>query len=98
MTRSPSTSRPRPAADVRSGSAARRSCFRIGTALEERIADIGPGAFATFARDNPVFMATTRRRAISYWNAYYRDVYRTPDDCPCFRALEAIQAASDLAA
>jgi hypothetical protein len=44
---------------------------------------------AAFVRENPAFMATTRRRAISYWHCYHR----TPElkSYPAIQALDAME-------
>ncbi len=44
---------------------------------------------AAFVRENPAFMATTRRRAISYWNCYHR----TPElqSYPAIQALDKME-------
>lgn len=47
--------------------------------------------YSQFALENPAFMATTRRRATSYWNCYHRG--RFPKLCayPAIAALDAIE-------
>ena len=66
----------------------------IGRAVEDQISTLGVRPFVNFARENPNFMETTRRRAISYWDCYYRNVYKTLEEYPCFRALQTIRTAS----
>ncbi len=51
------------------------------------------GQFADFVRENPGFMATTRRRAISYWDCYHRSRFPALRSYPAWIALEAIDAA-----
>lgn len=48
-----------------------------------------------FARQNPAFMQTTMRRAISYWNAYHRGVDRSWRDAPGWLALRRIEAGGE---
>jgi hypothetical protein len=45
---------------------------------------------AQFAIDNPSFMATTRRRVVSYWHCYYRRRCPSLTDYPAHIALESI--------
>lgn len=66
----------------------------IGEAVEDQISKFGATQFVNFARENPVFMETTRRRAISYWDCYHRSAYRNLVEYPCYRALQSINAAS----
>ena len=66
----------------------------IGRAVEDQISSLGVTPFVNFARENPNFMETTRRRAISYWDCYYRIVYKDLKEYPCFRALHAIRTAA----
>ncbi|KQV48479.1 hypothetical protein ASC95_21355 [Pelomonas sp. Root1217] len=47
--------------------------------------------FADFAMQNPKFMATTRRRATSYWDCYYRSCFPTLQTYPAIAALNAIE-------
>jgi len=47
--------------------------------------------FRAFARENPAFMATTRRRATSYWDCYYRMGFPTLQTYPAVLALNEIE-------
>ena len=47
--------------------------------------------FRAFARENPAFMATTRRRATSYWDCYYRMGFPTLQTYPAVFALNEIE-------
>lgn len=51
-------------------------------------------AYADFASENPAFMATTTRRAVSYWNEYHRRQYPQKDTYPALLTLSAIGAAA----
>ncbi len=66
----------------------------IGTAVEDQILKVGAQPFINFARENRAFMETTRRRSISYWDCYYRNVYKNLVEYPCYRALQSIHASS----
>jgi hypothetical protein len=54
------------------------------------ISDASSAQFTEFARENPAFMATTRRRVVSYWDCYYRSRFPTLQSYPPFIALDAI--------
>lgn len=66
---------------------------QVGKAVEERITELGVQPFLNFARENTDFIETTRRRATSYWDCYYRNEYKTLEDFPCYRAIHAIRSA-----
>lgn len=55
------------------------------------ISDASSAQFADFVRENPAFMATTRRRVTSYWACYYRSRFPALQSYPAFVALEAIE-------
>ena len=55
------------------------------------ISDASAPLFSEFVRENPAFMATTRRRVVSYWDCYYRSRFPTLQGYPAFIALEAIE-------
>jgi len=46
---------------------------------------------AEFVTDNPSFMATTRRRVVSYWHCYYRRDFPTLQEYPAHVALELVE-------
>lgn len=66
----------------------------IGKVIEERMATMGIQAFVDFAKENPGFVQTTRRRAISYWDCYYRCDYPRMQDFPSYRTVQRILSAS----
>lgn len=51
----------------------------------------GPERLAAFAQENPQFMATTRRRATSYWHCYHRGRFPALQAYPATVALDAIE-------
>lgn len=55
---------------------------------------LDPDSLHALVRDNPAFFATTRCRAISYWNCYHRDRYRNYHDCPPVKTLDAVMMAA----
>jgi hypothetical protein len=66
----------------------------IAWKIEAALAGAPLTTYAAFARQNPAFMATTTRRAISYWNEYYRRQYPFKDTYPALMALSAIGGAA----
>ena len=65
----------------------------IGKVVETQMTKLGLQPFLDFARENPNFVQTTRRRATSYWACYYRSDYKTLADYPCYRAVQTICSA-----
>lgn len=65
--------------------------IEIVEAIAAAVSDADPEPLSAFARENPDFMATTRRRATSYWDCYYRRRFPTLQSYPAFVALEAIE-------
>ncbi len=49
-------------------------------------------ALARYLRDNPAYMAALERRAVSYWNCYYRGRYPVWEDYPGRRTMAALRA------
>ena len=61
---------------------------RIGAALPAW----NTPALARYLRENPAHVATLERRAVSYWNCYYRDEYPVWEAYPGRRAMAALRA------
>lgn len=66
----------------------------IGKIIEEHMAVTGIQPYIDFAKENPGFVETTRRRTISYWDCYYRSDYRRMQEFPCYRAVQRIISAA----
>ncbi|MGK5058695.1 hypothetical protein ACQ4WY_17325 [Janthinobacterium sp. LB2P49] len=49
-------------------------------------------ALARYLRENPAYVETLERRAVSYWNCYYRRRYPAWEDYPGCRAMAALRA------
>lgn len=49
-------------------------------------------AWQRFAASNPDYVATTRRRAISYWDCYHRAAYPNMADYPALRLIKNVSA------
>ena len=64
----------------------------IGAALPAWNAD----ALARYLRENPAYLATLERRAVSYWSCYYRGQYPAWDCYPGRRTMAALRALQQL--
>ncbi|WP_143450261.1 hypothetical protein [Janthinobacterium sp. BJB446] len=53
-------------------------------------------ALARYLRENPAYVDTLQRRAVSYWNCYYRRRYPVWKDYPGRRAMAALRALQQL--
>ena len=53
-------------------------------------------ALARYLRENPAYVATLERRAVSYWNCYYRAQYPVWDAYPGCRVMAALRGLQDL--
>lgn len=62
----------------------------IVEAVAELLPTADPAHLAAFVAENPAFMATTRRRAVSYWNCYYRQRYPDLRHYPGVVALDGL--------
>ena len=51
---------------------------------------VGP-AYRDFVADNPRYMVTLEKRAVSYWDCYCRDQYPRMQDYPGIRALSLLR-------
>lgn len=65
---------------------------RIGAALPAWNAQ----ALARYLRENPAYVDTLQRRAVSYWNCYYRRRYPVWKDYPGRRAMAVLRALQQL--
>ena len=65
---------------------------RVGAALPAWNAQ----ALARYLRDNRAYVATLERRAVSYWNCYYRCQYPVWEEYPGRRAMAALRALQEL--
>ncbi|MCX2863918.1 hypothetical protein OOZ63_18995 [Paucibacter sp. PLA-PC-4] len=66
--------------------------------IESALPSLDASGCAEFVRANPAFMATLRRRVISYWDCYFRRAYPMICQYPAYRALmtlEGMAAKSD---
>lgn len=58
---------------------------------ESRFHLLDPVLYGTFIRDNPKYFQTTRDRMISYWDCYYRLLYKRKPDYVGFRLFDRLQ-------
>lgn len=63
----------------------------IAEVVAEATSSADPAELAAFVAGNPGFMATTRRRVLSYWDCYYRGRWSTVTVYPAMAALDAIE-------
>jgi len=63
----------------------------IAEVVAEATSSADPAELAAFVAGNPGFMATTRRRVLSYWDCYYRDRWSTVATYPAMVALNAVE-------
>lgn len=65
--------------------------IEIVEAIAAAIPSMDAKHFSEFVLENPAFMATTRRRATSYWDCYYRSRFPELRTYPAITALDAIE-------
>ncbi len=63
----------------------------IVQAIAVDLSETDPVRFANFVSENAPFMATTRRRATSYWACYYRNRFSSLRDFPSIVCLDTIE-------
>ena len=59
--------------------------------IAARLPYVNTAIYREFVRENPAFLATTKRRAISYWDCYYRNQYSRLQDYPGVIAIKQIE-------
>jgi len=65
--------------------------IQIVRLIAEKILHASKEIYGEFVRENSAFLATTKRRAISYWGCYYRHQYQEMKDYPGLISIEKIQ-------
>lgn len=55
--------------------------------VEAYLPTLDPALYGRFIRDNQAYFQTTQARMISYWDCYYRRLYKNPSDYVGFRIL-----------
>ena len=69
----------------------------IAKVIEAQVDRTGAALFVSFATENSAFLATTKRRATSYWACYYRSQYEQLEEFPNYKVVNALQAAASAA-
>jgi hypothetical protein len=54
--------------------------IQILETVEAHLPTLDPELYGRFVRDNQAYFQTTRARMISYWDCYYRCLYKHPSD------------------
>lgn len=72
--------------------------LEIAQVVEAKISSAGTGLYLSFAAQNLAFLEVTERRAVSYWNCYYRPMFKEISEFPNYRAVIALKAAARTAA
>lgn len=70
--------------------------IEIVEVIASAISVVNARRFAEFALENPGFMATTRRRATSYWGCYHRGRFPNLRTYPAIAVLDPIEQAAGL--
>ena len=66
--------------------------LQIVEAIEVALPAWNADALARYLRENCAYVATLERRAVSYWNCYYRRRHPAWEDYPGSRAMAALRA------
>jgi len=66
--------------------------LQIVEAIEVALPAWNADALARYLRENCAYVATLERRAVSYWNCYYRRRFPEWEDYPGSRAMAALRA------
>jgi hypothetical protein len=61
--------------------------IQILETVEAHLPTLDPVHYSHFIRDNQTYFQTTQVRMVSYWDCYYRRLYKYPSDYVGFRAL-----------
>ena len=62
----------------------------IVEAVRAGLPAVNKETYGEFVRENPQFMATTKRRVVSYWDCYYRVRYPDIRTYPGSLAIEEV--------
>ncbi|KPN93462.1 hypothetical protein [Pseudomonas nunensis] len=61
--------------------------IQILETVEAHLPTLDPALYGRFIRDNQVYFQTTHARMISYWDCYYRRLYKYPSEYVGFRVF-----------
>jgi hypothetical protein len=66
----------------------------IARVIEAKVNRSGTAPYLAFVEENSGFVATTKSRATSYWDCYYRAQYRQLSEFPSYRVATLLEAAA----
>ncbi|VVP56428.1 hypothetical protein [Pseudomonas fluorescens] len=69
--------------------------IQILETIETHLPTLDPELYGRFIRDNQAYFQTTQARMISYWDCYYRHLYKLPSDYVGFRVLAKLREFSE---
>ncbi len=69
--------------------------IQILESVEAHLPTLDPALYGRFIRDNRAYFQTTHARMISYWDCYYRRLYKQPSDYVGFRVLAKLREFSE---
>jgi hypothetical protein len=65
--------------------------IQIVNVITEALPHVNRTTYGEFVRTNPRFLATTKRRATSYWDCYYRHHYSRLGEYPALLVIEQME-------
>ncbi|MES2070614.1 MAG: hypothetical protein V4488_09720 [Pseudomonadota bacterium] len=63
----------------------------IAILIEQSLLSVDGKEYAKFLRENPKYFETLGRRAVSYWDVYYRQQYPKLNEYPAARAIALLK-------
>lgn len=69
--------------------------IQILETIEAHLPILDPALYGRFIRDNQAYFQTTQARMISYWDCYYRRLYKHPSDYVGFRVFAKLWGFSE---
>ncbi len=69
--------------------------IQILETVEAHLPTLDPALYGRFIRNNQAYFQTTHARMISYWDCYYRYLYKLPSDYVGFRVLAKLRGFSE---
>lgn len=68
--------------------------IQILETVEAHLSALDPALYGRSIRDNQAYFQTTQARMISYWDCYYRHLYKRPSDYVGFRVFAKLRGFS----
>lgn len=69
--------------------------IQILQTIEAHLPSLDPALYGRFILDNQAYFQTTEARMISYWDCYYRGMYKYPSEYVGFRVLDKLRKFSE---